>query len=146
CRDEDHRHFPDAQDLVDRVDSAAAIRQLYIGEDEARTRMHDGFERGMLGSLEGNDVVSEAEPDRFEIGCDGQLILDDQDVGFHMARDCRPRFPNQVGEAAPGYVENATDLGVVEFLYNAEEKCLPRQRRQADQSALGARVWEQVTG
>jgi len=75
---------PDPQDLVNGIDSAAAIGQLDVGEDEAGARMHGGLERGLTGSLDGNDVMSEAEHDLLEVGCDEQLILDYQHVGFHM--------------------------------------------------------------
>ena len=77
------------QQLVDRIETRAAIGELNIGQDQARLLVLRQRDRIRMGARDADDVMAKILDEAFEIHRDERLVLDDEhvgrDLGGHLA-------------------------------------------------------------
>ena len=86
------------QDLVDGVDAGTAVGQLDVGQHHLRPRLVEQRRRLGMGARRADDAMAKALDHLLDVHGDQRLVLDDQDVGRHLARNLVAGLRQQRGE------------------------------------------------
>ncbi len=92
-----------------------------------------------MGAGDAHDAMAEPFKDAFEVHGDHRLILDDEHVGRHLRRDLPPGLIDKAFNLVGITIENAGNVLVGKAFDRAEQKGLPRQRRDGFELAVGRR-------
>ena len=138
--DENHRHGKRFENLIDRLETRAAVRELNIRENEARPVAVDSIDRLAMGARDIDDPVPLLFDEILKIERDERLILDDQDIGANLIRDLLSRGINQAGCLVDRAVERARDFLGVEAFERTQEKRNARPQRDRFETAVRARL------
>ena len=90
-----------------------------------------------VGAGDARDAMAEAFNQLLDIHGDQRFVLDDEDVGRHLARNLHRGIVEQVVERRRADVEDFGRLGFGEPFHGDEQERLARQGREARQIASG---------
>ena len=93
-------------------------------------RLGEQRHRLVVGAGDADDAVAEALDHLLDVHGDQRLVLDDEDVGRHLARDLAAGLAQQVGELARSDIEDLGGLLVGEAFDGDQQEGLARPRRQ----------------
>ena len=131
-----------AQDVVDGIETGAAVGQTNVGNHEAGLLRLGRFQGILVGARNGHDAMTQAFQDALQIQRDERFVLDDENVGRDLPADLGAGFLQQFVDAPLGHFQNAGGLRVAEAFDGDQQESLPAFRRQRGQRA-GRRIADQ---
>ncbi len=116
------------KNVLHRIDAAAVVGQLDIGQHQPRRRLARLGDRFVARHRDAGDIVAEVANDRFDVHRDDRLILDDQHVGMGLALDLRHRFGNQAVDIFGRGIDQIGGVLARKALEAGQQQRLARQR------------------
>ncbi len=127
------------ENVVDGVETRAAVGEVDIGKDEPRFALLDALDRFLARARDAGHGVAEILHHRFDVECNDRLVLDDEHLGRNLLGDLAAGLIQQPLDGLGGRAEDRGDFLEGETLYGPQQERLARQRRNRAKIALGGR-------